>query len=78
MQTLVLALLLAAVVAFFLPTMQNLVRGALRARPAAIWAVPFLLVAIFSGAAALAGAFSFSLALLVLAYTAAPVVCMMW
>jgi len=75
MQTLVLALLLAAVVAFFLPTMQNLVRGALRARPAAIWAVPFLLVAIFSGAAALAGAFSFSLALLVLAYTAAPVVC---
>ena len=75
MQTLVLALLLAAVLAFFLPAVQNRVRGALHARPAAIWAVPFLLAAIFSGAAALAGAFSFSLAVLVLGYTAAPVVC---
>jgi len=74
-QTLVLALLLAAVLAFFLPTVQNRVRNALHARPAAIWAVPFLLVTIFSGAAALAGAFSFPLALLVLGYTAAPVVC---
>jgi membrane protease YdiL (CAAX protease family) len=75
MQTLILALLLAAVLAFFLPTVQNRVRGALHARPAAIWAVPFLLIAIFSGAAALAGAFSLSLALLVLGYTAAPVLC---
>ncbi|MGA2270141.1 MAG: CPBP family intramembrane glutamic endopeptidase [Bryobacteraceae bacterium] len=75
MQTLVLALLLAAVVAFFLPAVQNRVRGALHARPAVIWAVPFLLLAIFCGAAALAGAFSISLALLVLGYTAAPVVC---
>ncbi len=75
MQTLVLALLLAAVLAFFLPTVQNRVRDALHARPAAIWAVPFLLIAVFSGAAALAGAFSVSLALLVLGYTAAPVVC---
>jgi hypothetical protein len=75
MQTLVLALLLAAVLAFFLPPVQNGVRRALDARPAAIWAVPFLLVAIFSGAAALAGAFSFRLAALVLVYTAAPVVC---
>jgi hypothetical protein len=75
MQTLVLALLLAAVLAFFVPTVQNGVRRALHARPAGIWAVPFLLVAIFSGAAALAGAFSFPLALLVLGYTAAPVAC---
>src|ERR1039458_7706862 len=75
MQTLILALLLAAVLAFFLSTVQNRVRGALHARPAAIWAAPFLLAAIFSGAAALAGAFSFRLALLVLGYTAAPVVC---
>ena len=50
MQTLV-VLLLAAVLAFFLPAVQNRVRGALHARPAAIWTVPFLLVAIFSGAA---------------------------
>ena len=75
MQTLVLALLLAAVVAFFLPAVQNCVRGALHARPAAIWAVPFLLAAIFSGAAVLAGAFSLSLAVLVLGYAAAPGVC---
>jgi len=75
MQTLVLALLLTAVLALFLPAVQNRVRGALHARPAAIWAVPFLLTAIFSAAAALAGAFSLSLAALVLGYTAAPVVC---
>jgi uncharacterized protein len=75
MQTLFLALLLAAVLAFFLPAVQDRVRGALHARPWAVWAVPLLLVAIFSGAAVLAGAFSFSVALLVLGYTAAPVVC---
>lgn len=75
MQTLVLALLLAAVLAFFLPEVQDRVRGVLHAHPVIVWAVPFLLTAIFSGAAALAGAFSFSLALLLLGYTAAPVAC---
>ena len=75
MQTLVLALLLAAVLAFFLPEVQGRVRGVLHAHPVIVWAVPFLLTAIFSGAAALAGAFSFSLALLLLGYTAAPVAC---
>jgi membrane protease YdiL (CAAX protease family) len=74
-QILVLALLLAAVLAFLLPTVQNRLRGVLHARPVAIWAAPFLLAALFSGVAALAGAFSFRLALLVLGYTAAPVVC---
>jgi hypothetical protein len=74
-QTLVLALLLAAVLAFFLPEVQDRVRGVLHAHPVIVWAVPFLLTAIFSGAAALAGAFSFSLALLLLGYTAAPVAC---
>ena len=75
MQTLVLALLLAAVLAFFLPAVQNHVRRLLHARPTSIWVVPLVLTAIFSGAAALAGAFSFSLALLLLGYTAAPVAC---
>jgi membrane protease YdiL (CAAX protease family) len=74
-QTLVLALLLAAVLAFFLPAVQNHVRRLLHARPTSIWVVPLVLTAIFSGAAALAGAFSFSLALLLLGYTAAPVAC---
>ena len=75
MQTLVLALLLAAVLAFFLPEVQGRVRRLLHARPTSIWVVPLVLTAIFSGAAALAGAFSFSLALLLLGYTAAPVAC---
>ena len=75
MQTLVLALLLAAVLAFFVPFVRNRVRGVLHAHPVIIWAVPFLLTAIFSGAAALAGAFSGPLALLLLGYTAAPVAC---
>jgi membrane protease YdiL (CAAX protease family) len=74
-QTLVLALLLAAVLAFFAPFVRNCVRGVLHAHPAIVWAVPFLLTIVFSGAAALAGAFSFSLALLLLGYTTAPVVC---
>ena len=75
MQSLVLTLLLAAVIAFLLPPVRNRVRGALHAHPAAIWAVPLLFTAILSGAAALAGAFSLPLALLVLGYTAAPVAC---
>jgi membrane protease YdiL (CAAX protease family) len=74
-QSLVLTLLLAAVIAFLLPPVRNRVRGALHAHPAAIWAVPLLFTAILSGAAALAGAFSLPLALLVLGYTAAPVAC---
>jgi membrane protease YdiL (CAAX protease family) len=74
-QSLVLTLLLAAVIAFLLPPVRNRVRGALHAHPAAIWAVPLLFTAILSGAAALAGAFSLPLVALVLGYTAAPVVC---
>ncbi len=75
MQTLVLALLLAGIFGFFLPKAQNWLRDLLHARRALIWAVPFLLAAVFSGAAALAGAFSIRLTLLVLAYAAAPVAC---
>jgi membrane protease YdiL (CAAX protease family) len=75
MQTLVLALLLAAVFSLFIPTAQNRLQGLLRGKPLLIWTFPFFLTAIFSGAAALAGAWSASLAMLVLAYTAAPVAC---
>ncbi len=74
-QTLVLALLLAAIFAFFAPRARTWLRSLFRGRPALIWAVPFLLAGIFSVAAALAGAFSVNLALLVLAYAAAPVGC---
>lgn len=75
MQTLVLALLLAAVFGLFVPSAQNRLKGMLHGKPALIWAFPFLLTAVFSGAAVLAGAFSVSLMFLVLAYTAAPVLC---
>ncbi len=73
MQTLVLALLLAAVFSLFIPSAQIGLQALLRGKPLLIWTFPFFLTAIFSGAAALAGAWSASLAMLVLAYTAAPV-----
>ena len=75
MQTLVIALLLAGVLGFFAPQAQRGLRLLLESRPASIWAFPFLFTAIFAGAAALAGAFSVKLTLLVLAYTLAPVFC---
>ena len=75
MQTLVLALLLAAVFGLFLPSARNRLQGMLHGKPRLIWAFPFLLTAIFCAAAALAGAFSLGLALLVLGYTTAPAVC---
>lgn len=74
-QTAVLALLLAAVFAFLAPAPQQLLVTVLHRRPAWICAAPPLLTAVFSGAAALASACSLPLTLLVLAYTAAPVLC---
>jgi membrane protease YdiL (CAAX protease family) len=75
MPTLILALLLAAVFGFFVPSFQKRLRGLLHRRPRALWAFPLLLTAVFSAAAALAGALSLRLALLALAYTAAPALC---
>jgi len=75
MQTLIIALLLAWVLGFFAPQAQKGLRSLFERRPAAIWAFPFLLTAIFSVSAQLAGAFSLKLALLALAYTLAPVFC---
>src|ERR1043166_3564610 len=75
MQIAVLALLVAAVFGLFVPTAQNRLRAALHGRPLAIWAVPLLLTGIFAGAAGMAGAFTFALAGMVLAYTLAPVAC---
>jgi membrane protease YdiL (CAAX protease family) len=75
MQTGVLALLLASVFGFFVPSAQNRLRRALHGRPALVWAVPFLLTAVFAGAALLAGAFRFPLVISVLGYASAPVLC---
>ncbi len=75
MRTLVLALLLSAVLCFLSTAVQARLRKVLERRPAAVWILPFLLTAVFDCAALLAGAWSFPLTLLVLAYTAAPVGC---
>ncbi len=69
LQTAVLVLLLAAILALLVRAPR------LHRRPAWIWAAPPLLTAVFSGAAALAGVRSLPLTLLLLAYTAAPVLC---
>jgi len=74
-QATVLALWLAVVFAFFAPALQGRLQSLLPRRAAWIWAAPPLLTAAFAGAALLAGAFTVPLTLLVLAYTAAPVLC---
>src|SRR5436305_14501019 len=75
MQISVLAPLLAAVFGLFVPSAQNRLRGLLHGHPQTIWAVPLLLTGMFAGAAAMAGAFSFQLAVMLLAYTLAPTAC---
>src|SRR5512140_748186 len=75
MQILFLALLLAAVFGLFVPTARTGLRGLLQRNPGAVWAVPFLLTAIFAAAAAVAGAFSIALIAMVLGYALAPVAC---
>lgn len=75
MQTLFLALLLAAVFGYFVAAVPRRLRGVFRARPRSVWAVPVALAACFACAAALASAFSVALVLLVLLYLALPVAC---
>jgi uncharacterized protein len=75
MQILFLALLLAAVFGLFARAARTGLRGLLQRSPGAVWAVPFLLTAIFAAAAAVAGAFSVPLIAMVLGYTLAPVAC---
>jgi membrane protease YdiL (CAAX protease family) len=74
-QTAVLALLPAAVLAFLAPAPRRFLETSLHRRPAWILAAPPLLTSVFTIAAALAGVSSLPLALLILAYTSAPVLC---
>src|ERR1051325_7194641 len=74
-QIVVLGLLLAAVFSLFVPGAPTRLRGVLHVSPRLVWAVPFLLAAIFAGASVVAGAFSIPLIAMVLAYAAAPVAC---
>lgn len=70
---LVLAFLLLTILVFLAPVVRNCIRTALQSRPALLFAVPAVLTLLFSGLAVATGAFSVPLALLVLAYTFAPV-----
>jgi len=73
--TLLLALLLGLILSLLCSAVQDRLRRILAARPGAIWIVPFLLGGVFGVAALLVRAWSAPLNLLVLAYTAAPVLC---
>jgi membrane protease YdiL (CAAX protease family) len=73
MHTLVLAFLLLAIFSFLSRNVRNRVHGWLTARPVLLFALALALSALFCGLAATSGAFSFPLALLILAYTLAPV-----
>ncbi len=74
-QTVVLALLLAAIFAFLSEGVKAALSRTLHAHPIWIWAAPAILTAIFAGASLMAGAFSAPLSLLVLAYSCAPTLC---
>jgi uncharacterized protein len=71
-QIAILCAMLACVVAFFAPGVQRGLQSALKIRPGLVFATPFLLTAFFAAASAMVGAFSATLALLVLLYTSAP------
>src|SRR5690349_589352 len=71
----IVAILLAAILGLLSRSAQGLLRRVLEKRTDRVWLVPVVLTGIFAAAAATAGAFSWSLILLVLAYTAAPVLC---
>src|SRR5580704_14507795 len=75
LQTATLAVLLAAIFAFFAAPVQRGLQGALRRRPALLWAAPLLLTAVFVAASAVVSAVSAAQTLVVLAYTGAPVLC---
>jgi uncharacterized protein len=67
------ALLLAAILTLLLPGVQRVLQKGLKQRPALLFPIPALLSAVFLALAADIGAFSLSLAGLILAYTFLPV-----
>src|ERR1051326_6066792 len=75
MQSLFLALLLAAVFSLLVPGIQRRLQTTLSAQPGLVWLVPVLLAAIFAAASLVAAAFSAALTALILVYALAPVAC---
>jgi membrane protease YdiL (CAAX protease family) len=75
LELVILALLLAVIFALFVPLLQRRLRALFHRSPRVLWTAPFLLAAVFATAAALAGAFSLPLMLLVTGYLSTPVLC---
>lgn len=75
MRAIILAVLLAAVLALLSDSLKRRLHGALKRRPALVFAAPVALTAVFAGAAAAAGAAGFALVAAMLAYTLAPAAC---
>src|SRR5690349_20396079 len=73
-QTIFLACMAVLVFSFFSASLQARVRS-LFERPALVWALPTILTALFAAAALVAGHTNTPLLLAVLAYTAAPTLC---
>lgn len=73
MRTLVLALFLAAILAFFAPALRRRIRSLFARNPKIVWLFPFLLTAAFAASETLAAAFSWPLTGLMLLYALAPV-----
>ena len=73
MRTLVLALFLAAILAFFAPAPRRRIRSLFARNPKIVWLFPFLLTAAFAASETLAGAFSWPLTGRTPLYALAPV-----
>jgi membrane protease YdiL (CAAX protease family) len=71
-QTAILCAMLAGVLAFFASRVQRGLQAVLKRRPQLVFAAPVALTACFAAASGAVGAFSVTLTLLVLIYTAIP------
>src|SRR5215468_2818890 len=78
MQTVFLAILLAAIFSLFFDRVRDGLSTAMRQHPGLVWVVPPVLTAFFLAASVASGEVSWELMLIVLAYTCAPVACAWW
>lgn len=74
-QLVFLFVLLAVILSLLVPGMQRRLQITFQRHPAAVWIAPPLLTLYFIAAGITAGASNMTLGLMVLAYTAAPVLC---
>ncbi|HWB87097.1 MAG TPA: type II CAAX endopeptidase family protein [Bryobacteraceae bacterium] len=75
MQTAILVLLAAAILAWLCSSVRRRAQATLRAAPLLVWGAPAILTALFCGVAIASGAFRAQLALTVAIYLAAPTLC---